>query len=359
MSDTKIFSTLIDLLRIRSFTNEEDEICNWTHQRLKQTLTGIPDLRIVRVKNALIVYGPQASSKDNLGFAGHFDTVIGTDFGDLVHESGDKIIGLGASDMKAGLAVMLELLNPEIISRSKYNLTFVFYDAEEGDHDNNGIIRVLESCKELSKLDFCFVLEPTANTLQLGCTGVLNAKVSFSGRRAHAARPWEGENALHKAGLLLTKLQTLPAKTVTVSGLEFKDTITATTASTGNTSRNVVPDEFTLNLNVRFSPNSSVADTINNVHLIVGNEAKIEIVDQAPSGPVPIGNKILDNFQSQFHLPQFPKQAYTDVAMFAAYGINAANCGPGLPAQAHQKGEYVLKSDVIKSYELFRTFLKN
>ncbi len=54
-------------------------------------------------------------------------------------------------------------------------------------------------------------MEPTANAIEVGCLGNLNATVTVTGRAAHSARPWLGDNAIHRAIAALAPLADLPS----------------------------------------------------------------------------------------------------------------------------------------------------
>jgi len=353
-----IVQSLKSLLCINSITGNERELCDWTVSDIAARLGSFfAKCKLTRVGNSLVFFGPHESTRPTITLAGHFDTVSGTDFGDKVQLTQDKVIGLGASDMKAGLAVMLELLSPQLLQASPFNIAMIFYDGEEGPDLNNGIHAVFKQCPELKISDFAFVLEPTDNTLQLGCVGSIHAKILFHGKRGHSARPWEGINAIHLASNFMQRVSSLAPKKIEIGGLEFVDVYSITSAQSGDNSRNVVPDKFELNLNVRFNPNSNISETKKAILNLVSGEASVDFVDQAPSAPVPSDNKFYLNFRDKFKLKTLPKQAYTDVAVFAQHGVNAINFGPGLTSQAHQKGEYVKISDLERSLEIYKTYL--
>jgi len=143
---------------------------------------------------------------------------------------------------------------------------------------------------------------------------------------------------------------------VVVEGLTFYEVLVPTMAHCGR-AKNVVPDEFWINVNYRFAPGKDIED-VRRVfeELLAGHDAGYEVDDYAPSGPVELGNPLLQRL-IESGLEVRPKQAWTDVARFAERGVAAANFGPGLPAQAHQKAEYAELALLEGCYERLTSFL--
>ena len=208
----------------------------------------------------------------------------------------------------------------------------------------------------LSELDLAFCLEPSDNVVQLGCVGTLHARVSFHGRSAHSARPWQGENAVHKAGSFLQDLESREPVDIEVGGHVFREVVSVTLAS-GGRARNVIPERFDLNLNYRFAPGKSLDAAQAEIVELVAGRAEVEFVDRSPAGAVVNDNPLYQRFSQLTRAQETAKQAWTDVARFAEAGIDAVNLGPGRSDQAHQAEEYVEISKLVDSYQLFHRFL--
>jgi succinyl-diaminopimelate desuccinylase len=193
--------------------------------------------------------------------------------------------------------------------------------------------------------------------LQIGCCGSLHATLVLEGRSAHSARPWQGENAIHKAGALLAYLHHLPAREVRFGELVFREVMSVTRID-GFTGRNVVPAQCSLNLNYRFAPGRSVDEAVADLeHLARQFDATCTITDKSPSGPAILDNPLLQELRALTAVPVEPKQAWTDVARLALAGIPAANFGPGEQAQAHQKNESCGEEALERAYRLLEKFL--
>ena len=350
----RLEQALLHLLAIPSVTGDEaamaDEFAAWAKR-----LGAWPAHQCRRMGNALI-FGEPRDERPCLAFVGHLDTVPpagGTFAPPTVREvDGDReLVGLGASDMKGGLAVMQVLLEQHAGCELPFDLVMILYDREEGPFADNGLEPVLAGCPFLRHIDLAVVMEPTSNRLELGCMGGLQARVQVHGTAAHSARPWQGVNAVHRAAPLLTALLARQPEDVDIDGLVFRNVVSATTAH-GGRARNVVPDLFELNLNVRFapSPNGLEMAKADLERLTSGHTLIID--DVSPAGPVPQNNALLAHWRSLCSLKVAPKQAWTDVARLSTYGIDAVNFGPGDGAQAHQAGEFVRLSALAASCEI-------
>ena len=351
----RLLEALLFFLERPSATGEEGLLCDDLEKRVGR----LPDWRVERVSNNLVLSRRDPDvSRERLVFAGHLDTVPEPAGGLPVRVEGDRIYGRGASDMKAGDAVMLALLEDFRWEESWAEPVFVFYEREEGPHAENRLGTVFEECPWVADADLAFLLEPTGNALEAGCVGTAHVEVTFEGTPSHSARPWQGENALTAAGRFLAALHERPVEEVMVDGLPFYEVIVPTMAR-GGRAKNIVPDEFWINVNHRFPPGKGldhVRRTFEGLLKESRARARYEVVDFAPSGAVDLDHPLLRNFISG-DLAVRPKQAWTDVARFTQHGVSAANFGPGLTSQAHQQNEYAELPLLLESYERLRSFL--
>jgi succinyl-diaminopimelate desuccinylase len=342
-----LLDSLIEIVNIPSVTRDEDELCTWLHDRYSDRYP------TVRIGNSLVVGAP-APGTEFVVLYGHTDTVpVQGEWRARVE--GDRVVGLGTSDMKAGLAVMMELLDTGVRENSG-NLVCVFYDAEEGPAAGNGLEEVLNSVPWLIDADLSIVLEPTDLNMELGCNGVLNADIIFKGSTAHSARPWMGENAVTKAGEWLAGMHHREPELVDIGGLEYREVFSVTKAE-GGIANNIIPGEFTINLNHRFPPIYSIEEAEERLREVASAADEVVIKDRAPSGSVDLDHEGVQRLDALIGRERLAKQGWTDVARLTSRGAVAVNYGPGLVPQAHQVGEYVPIENMDVVYGVLRDFL--
>jgi succinyl-diaminopimelate desuccinylase len=344
--------TTLDLCAIPSPTGEESALAEhveaWARRHWQ------PSER-VRVGHSFVL-GRRDDARPTVALVGHLDTVPAHPDTGAPRRSGDRLLATGASDMKGGVAVMMALAESLPRERLASNLLLVLYEREEGPYAESGLGPLFVQVPELQRVRFAVALEPTDGAVQVGCVGSLHATLRFRGRAAHAARPWQGVNALHLAGPVLADLLALGPRQVDRGGFLFREVMTATLGH-GGRARNVVPDLFELNVNVRFAPGRTAEDADADLRQLVAGRAEVEVTDRSPSAPVCATNPFFERLVQATGRPATAKQAWTDVARFAAQGVDAVNFGPGETAQAHQAGESASVSALGAAYDALATFL--
>jgi succinyl-diaminopimelate desuccinylase len=327
---------------------------------------------VERIRDSLVIGAPPTDGRDLVLLVGHLDVVPPTDDDRVprleTRDGSEVLVARGASDMKSGNVVAMRLFEDAMLrARTPYALALVLYAGEEGSAAGNQLADVLTAVPWLADAALAIVLEPTDGRIELGCLGGLHAEVTLHGVAAHSARPWQGRNALTAAAPLLTALEARGPVDVTVDGIAFRDVLTATSAHTGAAGaapvRNVVPDRFTLNLNLRFAPSRELAAAEAELHELVrelagpATELTIEVIDRAPPAPPRRDAPLVARFTTLVAADVAGKQAWTDVARFTAVGVPALNYGPGATAQAHQRGEWVAIDALVAAAEHLERFL--
>ena len=286
--------------------------------------------------------------------AGHTDTVPAQ--GNLPGSLQDgAVVGLGASDMKGGLAVMIEVANWAASADLGYDLAVLFFPREELGPAENPLPGVFEAAPLVDDAGLVVCLEPTDNTLQLGCLGNLTARVVFDGRAAHSARPWLGVNAVGVAFEGLRDVLALEPRDVELEGLVFREVLSVTEIQ-GGIAANVIPARVEATLNFRYAPDRTPDGAAERVRELVGRD--VEIVANSPAAHVPsLDSPLIAALRSAGGFAVEPKQAWTNVADFAARGLDAVNLGPGATRYAHAADEQVEVSELERTYDALRRFL--
>ena len=284
--------------------------------------------------------------------AGHLDTVPaqGNRPG---RRDAEAVHGLGASDMKGALGVMIELALAR--PATHLDLGYVFFPREELPFGESALTPLLEREPGLREADFVVVMEPTDNDIHAGCLGNVNATWTFHGRSGHSARPWLADNAIHRAAEGIRAVALVEPIPHDVDGLRFVEVVSVTRIA-GGIAGNVIPGEAVATVNHRYAPGRSAADAEAWLRELCEPYGTLVIEGNAPSAPVSIGNPLAERLIATGDLAVEAKQAWTPVAEFAAAGVDAVNFGPGDPAQAHAKDEHVGIQALVRCYETVEAF---
>jgi len=284
--------------------------------------------------------------------AGHLDTVPVND-NLRARNDGRLLHGLGSCDMKGGVAVALAIAAG--VPAPNRDLTFVLYECEEIEAERNGITRIAATRPELLAGDFAVVMEPSNAVVEAGCQGSITVAVSTVGKRAHAARSWNGVNAIHGVEGVLARLTSYQPRRPIVDGLAFHEGLNAVGIS-GGVAGNVVPDRCTVTVNHRFAPDRSVPEA--EAHLRqVFDGYDVEVLDSASAAAPGLDRPAAAAFVAAVGGRVNPKFGWTDVARFSELGVPAVNFGPGDPELAHHRDENVPLEHLRYCLETIRAWL--
>ena len=342
----KLTAALVD---IPSVSHHEREVTD----HLQAVLEPVPWLSVTRVGENLVAR-TELGRSSRLILAGHTDTVPANG-NEHARIDGDVLWGLGACDMKGGVAVLAALATT--VAEPAVDTTYVFYECEEVDSAFNGVERLFRERPDLLVGDAALLAEPSSAQVEAGCQGTMRVEVTMTGERAHTARAWLGRNAIHRLAPLLTSVAAYEGRQVTIDGCHFREGLQVVRIG-GGVANNVVPDRATVTLNHRFAPDRSPEEAEAHVRSVVGEVDGFEVTDMAVGALPALGHPLLQSVLAASGGVAYGKLGWTDVARFAARGVPATNFGPGDPSLAHSAGERVTRSDLHTVYGVLRTVLE-
>ncbi|MGW4896411.1 succinyl-diaminopimelate desuccinylase [Kitasatospora sp. NPDC004240] len=335
------------LVDFPSVSGDERELAD----AVEAALRAYPHLTVDR-------YGNNVVARTNLGraervlLAGHLDTVpIADNVPSWVE--GDLLYGCGTSDMKSGVAVQLRIA--ATVPEPNRDLTFVFYDCEEVEATRNGLGHLAARHPDWLAADFAVLMEPSGAVVEGGCQGTLKVQVRLTGVRAHAARSWLGDNAIHHAGEVLRRLEAYEPRRVEIDGLEYREGLNAVRID-GGVAGNVIPDECVMTVNFRYAPDRDEAGAQAHVREVLAGY-EVTVTDSAPGALPGLDRPAARAFLEAVGGRARAKFGWTDVARFSALGVPSVNYGPGDPNLAHKREEHCSLSAIAEVEERLRAWL--
>ena len=335
------------LVDVESVSGDEARLAGMVEHALR----ALPHLTVDRDGDAVLARTDLGRDRRVL-LAGHLDTVPIADNVPSRREGG-RLHGCGTSDMKSGDAVLLHLA--ATLPAPAYDVTYVLYDNEEVDASRNGLGRLARTRRDWLDADLAVLLEPTNGQVEAGCQGTMRVQVAVPGRRAHSARGWLGENAIHAAAPVLATLVAYEARDVEIDGCTYREGLNAVRIE-GGVAGNVVPDECVVTVNFRFAPDRTEADAEAHVREVLSGW-DVVVTDSAPGALPGLSAPAAQHFVEAVGEVPVAKYGWTDVARFAALGIPAVNFGPGDPNLAHTREESVDPALVTRCAEVLRAYL--
>ncbi|MFN8068265.1 MAG: succinyl-diaminopimelate desuccinylase [Mycolicibacterium insubricum] len=338
------------LVDIPSVSRDEAHLADLVEAELREQTAGF---EIVRNGDAVLARTHRGLPSRVL-LAGHLDTVPIAD--NLPsHRDREYLYGCGTTDMKSGVAVFLHLA--ATLKDLAHDLTLVLYDCEEIEAAANGLGRIERELPDWLAADVAILGEPTGGYIEAGCQGTLRVVVTAAGTRAHSARHWMGDNAIHKLAPVLARLADYQPRDVDIDGCVYREGLSAVRID-GGVAGNVIPDAASVTVNFRFAPDRSPEQALAHVReAFDGLDVTIELTDSAagalPGLSRPAAAALVDAAGGAVRA----KYGWTDVSRFSALGIPAVNFGPGDPNLAHRRDERVQMSLITDAVVLLRRYL--
>jgi acetylornithine deacetylase/succinyl-diaminopimelate desuccinylase family protein len=292
----------------------------------------------------------------HLNFNGHTDTVpicvgwLTPPHSPVVRDG--RIYGLGACDMKAGIACILTMLKAFVDSRFAFSGELSFSAVIDEEAYSKGARAMLET--DYARCDAIVLAEPypgdEINPIPLGITGKILYEIQVEGRAAHGLRPHLGINAIEETARILSSLDKLPMRTHPSFGKG--NTCTLKIEGGYQVYSVVVPDRCRVEINRLLVPGESAETALADMQELIGTlglEATAR-VDLKPPRYEPFlvskDTPIMRVFHQVYRevMGRDPVYAHcqgiTDANVFAEKGIPCLHLGP-VRGGVHQPNEYV------------------
>lgn len=366
----------VALVDIPSPSREEAEIAAAVHASLLEVVDDFDGPAAGRVE--VVRDGNRVLARTTRGLptriilAGHLDTVpVADNVPTTITQSDDGPVlhGCGTVDMKSGDAVFLHLFATLAdADELAHDLTLVFYDCEEIEATANGLGFLEKSHPDWLVGDLAILGEPTEGLIEAGCQGTLRIRVHASGKRAHSARAWLGDNAIHALAPVFGALADYTPRRVDIDGCEYREGLQAVRMSAG-VAGNTVPDEAWVDVNFRFAPDRSTEDALAHTLSALGLDPGAtdtaargsgvhwELTDMSPGALPGLSNPAAQALIAAAGGRFRAKYGWTDVSRFAALGIAAVNCGPGDSGLAHTREEHCPAAQITAVADMLRAHL--
>jgi succinyl-diaminopimelate desuccinylase len=345
----RLSARTLELVNIPSESRHEAEIAGY--------VKGALDWDPAWSSGETLWYDAAAGGRSLVVLAGHLDT-IPSQQNIPGHRTGEAVVGLGASDMKGGLAVMIEIARAwtDLRSTPEHDLALLFFPREELPASESALPEFFDSVPRVHEADLAILLEPTDVTIQAGCLGNLNALLHFHGVSGHSARPWTADNAIEKALDGLRPIAAIEPRPVEIGGLTFIEVVSLTQIE-GGIASNVIPDRVTANVNFRYAPDRASSSAEAYLRSLLPPGASYEPAGDSPPARVVTDSPLVQRLRSAGDLPLEPKQAWTNVADFTSRGIDAINFGPGATRYAHRRDEQVEAAALERTFRALWDFV--
>ena len=336
------FKILKDLIKFNTIKDKENkEIIDYIEKILLEK--GLKTEN--KGKNLIMSTDKEA----RLGFLGHTDTVEFIDGWETnpfeLTPKGNRLYGLGTSDMKGGIAAILDAVIETDLSTLKHGIKLYFtYDEEIGFGGVYDIVKLNEKFPETMIFG-----EPTYNEILVGSKGLLEVDIIFKGIKAHSSNPEKGKSANMNAVKFIYELDKFYNDEIK-KDLDDNYEVPYTTMNVGlingGSAKNSVPANCKVSIDFRVIKNEHIVLIKNKLNeLCVKYDCKIDIVEEI----FPFCNEV--EFTDKIKTANFMTEASI------VDGCKKIILGVG-PVTAHEVNEYITIESYNKLVEQYKNIIK-
>jgi succinyl-diaminopimelate desuccinylase len=300
--------------------------------------------------------GASAPEAPCVVFHGHLDVVPAPEEQFEPRVEGDRLIGRGAYDMKGGLAAMMCALK-DVGRQDRIRVRFICVpdeESEETDDRSTGAI-----VKRGLGGNFAITGEPTDMHIGVEAKGVLVMRIVVHGRAAHSSTPWLGDNAVLKAVDVFRAISSLPFSRES-SEMFDRPSINLGRIS-GGRALNMVPDECTMAVDVRYLPGQDPGEILAQVRQIPEIDVTKTFiwppVTVARTDPFVLGLREAVARSTSGEVMSVGRDGASDAASFLEAGIPAVEFGPA-GAGHHGPEEFVSLSSLARYRRALGDFVR-
>lgn len=325
----------------------------------------------------ILVHLKGKGSKPALVFSGHLDTVPAGEIpwkaGPFSGEEIDgKIFGRGASDMKSGVAAMIESMISLHTEGTELPGDIIFAGTAGEEVDCLGAQAFVDE-KVLSDAGAMVIGEPTSGEVFIAHKGTLWLEIVTYGKTAHGSMPDQGINAIVHMNEIINRLQKYSFSYAQKHHLLGEPTLNISTIA-GGIKTNVVPDRCVLTVDIRTIPEMEHKQILREIQAILDElesttghfRAEVRVVNDRQSVFTARNHPLVDTaVRTNQEIKGFfsePKGVnyYTDGSVFGpATGLPIIIYGPGGEKLAHQPNEYVEVDKFLESIQYYVKFARN
>jgi acetylornithine deacetylase/succinyl-diaminopimelate desuccinylase-like protein len=287
---------------------------------------------------------------------------------------GNRLIGLGSSDAKGGIAAVLSVLS-QLDSCKFGKLIVQFVNYEDNNIEFQGRKRLgtpyfLSNHPDF-KVDYGINVEPSVVddewTVSLGCTGRVSFSVTTIGKEAHSSTPHLGRNAIYDMARVVEEIRRIPPGRFEIDGFEGEMPINVATIQ-GGRAINIVPEQCKITCERRIFPNEDPEKVIETIRSRLENleDIKVQLDFGSEVQPPYLVEKdhevvslvVASVSQKLGYRPRLRVGLGRTDSMYLYHmaGIKTVIMGPG--SKAHVMGEYINVDRLNEFVEILGNILR-